>query len=104
MPHMKSNRRGTSIRLDAENDAWLDAEAQRTGKSRSDIVNKAVRDASEWHQRVESCYEAQKDLINMCIDEVRNIHVDRKKEHDNQSEQLEEIKNLIKNHNDITKS
>ena len=85
MTRMKSNRRGTSIRLDEENDAWLDKEAARTGKSRSDLLNKAIADARDWRPKVEQA------------------HRDRKKEHDRQIELLEEIKNLIKNHNDITK-
>lgn len=104
MVHMKSNRRGTSIRLDEANDAWLDEESKRTGKSRSDLVNTAVREAADWHVHIKECYEFQNDLINMFIDEVRSIHIERKKEHDEQIALLKEIKNLIKNHNDITKA
>lgn len=104
MARMKSNRRGTSIRLDEANDRWLDEEAIRTGKSRSDLVNNAVREAADWHAHIKECYEFQNELINMFIDDVRNIHIERKKEHDAQIELLQEIKNLIKNHNDITKA
>lgn len=104
MARMKSNRRGTSIRLDEANDRWLDEEAIRTGKSRSDLVNNAVREAADWHAHIKECYEFQNDLINMFIDEVRSIHIKRKKEHEIQIELLKEIKNLIKNHNDITKA
>lgn len=102
MVRMKCNRRGTSIRLDEDNDRWLDEEAKRTGKSRSDVLNKALTDARDWRPKVEHCYDEQKTMFNMFVDEVRNIHVERKNEHDEQTALLEEIKKLIKNHNDIT--
>lgn len=102
MVRMKSNRRGTSIRLDEDNDAWLDEEAARTGKSRSDVLNKALTDARGWRPKVEQCYDDQKVMFSMFVDEVRNIHVERKKEHDAQTELLEKIKKLIQNHYDIT--
>ncbi len=103
MARMKSNRRGTSIRLDEENDRWLDEEATRTGRSRSDLLNKAISHARYWRPKVEQCYDSQRELINMFINEVRSIHTERKKEHDAQTALLEEIKNLIQNHYDMTK-
>ena len=75
--------------------AYLDEEAERTGKSRSDICNRALLDHKDFWPKVAEIIEAQNAIILAFVAEVREIHVGRKKEHDQMLQLLDEIKTLI---------
>lgn len=97
MARMKSDtpRIHSTIQLEPLLSAYLDEEAERTGKSRSDIANRAIMDHKEFWPKVAEIIDAQNAIILAFVAEVREIHVGRKKEHDQMLQLLAEIKNLI---------
>ena len=105
MARMKSDthRIHSTIQLEPLLSTYLDEEAERTGKSRSDIANRAIQDQKDFWPKVAEIIEAQNAIILAFVAEVREIHVGRKKEHDQMLQLLDEIKNLIQIQNGSTK-
>jgi predicted transcriptional regulator len=97
MARMKSDtpRIHSTIQLEEAMSTYLDEEAERTGKSRSDIANLAIQDQKEFWPKVAEIIDAQNAIILAFVAEVREIHVGSKKEHDQMLQMLGDIKNLI---------
>ena len=103
MARMAHNDRLTcSVRLEPENSKFLDEEAARTGKSRSDIVNQTIRDYHEFWPKVSEIIEAQNALLLAFEEEVREIHKNRKIEHDQMLQLLEQIRKNTMFQNETT--
>lgn len=97
MARMKSDtpRIHSTIQLEPLLSTYLDEEAERTGKSRSDIANRAIQDQKEFWPKVAEIIDAQNAIILAFVAEVREFHAGREKEHDQMLQLLAEIKNLI---------
>lgn len=98
-----NDRISCSLRLEPENTKFLDKEVVKTGKSRSDIANRALSDYQNFWPKVAEIIDAQNVLLLAFQVEVREIHKNHEKEHEQILTMLDDIKKYIMCHNETTK-
>ena len=99
-----NDRLTCSIRLEQKNSKFLDEESARTGKSRSDIANRALADYINFWPKVAEIIDAQNALLLAFEEEVREIHKNQKIEHDQILQLLEQIRKNTVFQNETTNS